>query len=142
MREKNFTVEIDTVFEQFVTVISEDKQSATLDAGNVKLTYAALKDKAMAREKERVKEEQRKIKRAEAAFRSIIRNLNPPVEYNTAFKDIRPLIEDHPDFHALTVEADRIRVFNDYTTALLEACSHHHGRKKSKKAKHKRRYVV
>ncbi|XP_028968990.1 pre-mRNA-processing factor 40 homolog B [Galendromus occidentalis] len=138
MREKNFTVEVDTVFEQFVTVISEDKRSATLDAGNVKLTYAHHKDKALARERERVKEEQRKIKRAEAAFRSIIRNLNPPVEYNTLFKDIRPLIEDHPDFHALPVEADRIRVFTEYTTALLEACSHHHGRKKSKKAKHKR----
>lgn len=64
-------MEVDTQFEQFVTVISEDKRSATLDAGNVKLTYTALMEKAAAREKERLREEQRKVKRAEAAFRFV-----------------------------------------------------------------------
>ncbi|XP_022656646.1 pre-mRNA-processing factor 40 homolog B-like isoform X2 [Varroa destructor] len=140
LREKNFTVEVDTQFEQFVTVISEDKRSATLDAGNVKLTYTALMEKAAAREKERLREEQRKVKRAEAAFRSILRNLSPPVEYDSSYDKIRPLIESHPDFNGLLLESERVRVFKEYTTALEEACSHHHGRsKKSKKnTKHKR----
>ena len=45
LREKNFIVVVDTSFEEFATVVCEDKRSATLDAGNVKLTYNALMEK-------------------------------------------------------------------------------------------------
>lgn len=45
LREKNFEVRVDTSFDQFATVICEDKKSATLDAGNVKLTYNSLLEK-------------------------------------------------------------------------------------------------
>lgn len=34
-----------TTFEEFATVVCEDRRSATLDAGNVKLTYNALLEK-------------------------------------------------------------------------------------------------
>lgn len=76
--------------------------------------------------------------------RSILRNLSPPVEYDSSYDKIRPLIESHPDFNGLSLESERVRVFKEYTTALEEACSHHHGRsKKSKKnTKHKRKYVL
>jgi pre-mRNA-processing factor 40 len=34
-----------TSFEEFATVVCEDKRAATLDAGNVKLTYNSLLEK-------------------------------------------------------------------------------------------------
>jgi pre-mRNA-processing factor 40 len=49
--------------------VCEDKRSSTLDAGNVKLTYNALLEKAELKEKERVKEENRKLKKMENNFR-------------------------------------------------------------------------
>ena len=58
-----------TTFENFATVVCEDKRSASLDAGNVKLTYNALLEKAESREKERLKEEARKLKKLETNFR-------------------------------------------------------------------------
>lgn len=45
LKEKEFEVKHDTTFEQFATVVCEDPKSATLDAGNVKLTYNALLEK-------------------------------------------------------------------------------------------------
>lgn len=45
LKEKEFEVKVDTTFEQFATVVCEDKKSATLDAGNVKLTYNSLLEK-------------------------------------------------------------------------------------------------
>lgn len=45
LREKDFEVLIDTSFDQFATVICEDKRSASLDAGNVKLTYNSFLEK-------------------------------------------------------------------------------------------------
>lgn len=45
LREKNFDVHVTTSFETFATVVCDDRRSATLDAGNVKLTYNALLEK-------------------------------------------------------------------------------------------------
>ena len=59
----------DTTFEDFATIVCEDKRSASLDAGNVKLTYNALLEKAEAKEKERVKEELKKFKKTESEIR-------------------------------------------------------------------------
>lgn len=47
LREKNFEVYVSTTFEEFATVVCEDRRSATLDAGNVKLTYNAFLEKVI-----------------------------------------------------------------------------------------------
>lgn len=45
LKEKEFEVKPDTTFEEFATVVCEDSKSASLDAGNVKLTYNSLLEK-------------------------------------------------------------------------------------------------
>ncbi|KAA0190406.1 hypothetical protein HAZT_HAZT005643 [Hyalella azteca] len=45
LKEKNFDVQVKTSFMEFATVVCDDARSATLDAGNVKLTYNALMEK-------------------------------------------------------------------------------------------------
>ena len=50
----------------------EVKRSASLDAGNVKLTYNALLDKAESRDKERIKEENKKLRKLEGELRSVV----------------------------------------------------------------------
>lgn len=47
LKEKSFDVTINTSFEDFATVVCEDSKSATLDAGNVKLTYNSLLEKVL-----------------------------------------------------------------------------------------------
>ena len=69
LKEKNFDVIAGTGFEEFATVVCDDKRSATLDAGNVKLTYNSLLEKAETREKERQKEENKKLKKIEFELR-------------------------------------------------------------------------
>merc|ERR1712071_684332 len=51
LKEKAFEVDVNTTFEEFATVVSDDKRSHTLDGCNVKLTYNALVEKAEARDK-------------------------------------------------------------------------------------------
>merc|ERR1711953_924651 len=75
LKEKDFEVEPDTTFEEFATVVCEDKRSTSLDAGNVKLTYNALLEKAESREKERQKEESRKLKKMETNFRLLLSDM-------------------------------------------------------------------
>jgi len=71
LREKSFSVQIKTTFEDFATIVCEDKRSATLDAGNVKLTYNSLLEKAEAAEKERIKEENKRIRKMELEIKNV-----------------------------------------------------------------------
>ncbi|KAK2586266.1 hypothetical protein KPH14_001522 [Odynerus spinipes] len=137
LKDKNFEVQVNTTFEEFATVVCEDRKSATLDAGNVKLTYNLLLEKAEAREKERVKEETRKFKKLETSFKNLLKTVN--VDYQVSWEDIRSKIEEEPDFKAITLESERVRIFKDYQHELEESCSHHHIRSKKKKAKKMKR---
>ena len=69
LKEKSFEVKPNTSFEDFANLVCDDNRSATLDAGNVKLTYNSLLEKAESKEKERVKEENRKLRKLETNFR-------------------------------------------------------------------------
>ncbi|KAG8182480.1 hypothetical protein JTE90_020398 [Oedothorax gibbosus] len=144
LKDKGFTVEVSTSFEEFATIVSEDKRSATLDAGNVKLTYNSLLEKAEAREKERLKEEARKQRRLENAFRSMLKNAVPSVDPSVEWSQVRKQFEKEAPFENITVESERVRLYKEYQQTLEEACSHHHSKpkkhsKKSKKQKHRSR---
>lgn len=41
-QDRNFSVEVNTTFEDFAHIISFDKRAATLDAGNIKLTFNSV----------------------------------------------------------------------------------------------------
>ena len=42
LQDKGFVVEVNTSFEDFVTVISSTKRATTLDAGNIKLAFNSV----------------------------------------------------------------------------------------------------
>merc|ERR1711874_119278 len=138
MGEKTFEVQVKTSFKEFAAVVCDDLRSATLDAGNVKLTYNALIEKAEAREKERQKEEAHKLRKLEAGLRSALKSVN--VDSGSTWEDVRPHIESLPAFTSIIIEAERIRIFKEYQQYLEVACGHHHSRnkKKSKKKDRKR----
>uniref|UniRef100_T1JD55 Pre-mRNA-processing factor 40 homolog B n=1 Tax=Strigamia maritima TaxID=126957 RepID=T1JD55_STRMM len=140
LKEKDFQVDVKTTFEEFATVVSEDKRSATLDAGNVKLTYNSLLEKAEAREKERMKEEARKVRlrRLESSFRAMLKNAGPVLSASSKWDDIRSQFESESAFTAVTLESERIRLFKEYQQNLEEACGHHHSKAKKHSKKNKK----
>lgn len=128
LKEKDFEVGVDTTFDQFATVICEDRRSATLDAGNVKLTFNSFLEKvriffliisfldlnfmffqAEAKEKERLKEESKRMKKLEMSFKSLLRDLN--IDYEQSWDDVRGKLEKEDEFLAFDSESDRIRVY-------------------------------
>ncbi|KAL7644041.1 UNVERIFIED_CONTAM: hypothetical protein RMT77_004853 [Armadillidium vulgare] len=138
LKEKNFEVQVSTSFREFATVVCDDMRSATLDAGNVKLTYNALIEKAEGREKERQREEARKMKKLEQNFRSALKVNN--VNESSVWEEVRESLQDDVAFTAITVESERIRIFKEYQQYLEEVCGHHHSRSKKKnKKKEKKR---
>ncbi|KAM9123839.1 pre-mRNA-processing factor 40 homolog A isoform 3-T3 [Pangshura tecta] len=137
LKDKGFLVEVNTTFEDFVTVISSTKRATTLDAGNIKLAFNSLLEKAEAREREREKEEARKMKRKESAFKSMLKQATPPIELDAVWEDIRDRFVKEPAFEDITLESERKRIFKDFIHVLEHECQHHHSKNKkhSKKSK-------
>ncbi|KAJ8916560.1 hypothetical protein NQ315_000204, partial [Exocentrus adspersus] len=138
LREKDFEVKVDTTFDQFATVICEDKRSATLDAGNVKLTFNSFLEKAEVKEKERLKEETKRFKKLEANFKNLLRDLN--VDFELSWDEIRPKLENEKEFEAFDSESERMKVYKDFQHEMEESCSHHHSRSKKSKKKKSKKY--
>ncbi|XP_071941399.1 pre-mRNA-processing factor 40 homolog B-like [Antedon mediterranea] len=141
LRDKNMIVEVETSFENFATAVSQDKRATTLDAGNIKQAFNSLREKAEAREKERLKEEARKQRRKESAFKAMLKQAAPPLDTSSNWDEVRDRFVNEMPFDGITVESERIRLFKEFLHSLEEACSHHHSKtsgsshKKAKKAK-------
>ncbi|KAJ8982596.1 hypothetical protein NQ317_005068 [Molorchus minor] len=133
LREKNFEVKVVTTFDTFATVICEDKRSATLDAGNVKLTFNSL---PKSKEKERLKEESKRLKRLEVNFKTLLRTLN--IDFELSWNEVRGSNREREGVCGLRFGFERVKVYKDYQHEMEESCSHHHSRKKSKKKKSKK----
>ena len=71
--------------------------------------YVVIFFKAEAREKERQKEEERKMKKLEQSLRNTFKSVN--VDIASTWDDIRSQIQKTPAFTAITIEAERIRIF-------------------------------
>ncbi|KAK2161677.1 hypothetical protein NP493_1565g00027 [Ridgeia piscesae] len=138
--EKNFAVDIETSFDLFTKWLTGDKRYLGLDAGNIKLTFNSLIEKAEAREKERLKEEARKQRRLESSFRNMLKQSAPPLAVGDKWEDVRERFEKEPAFEAITTEADRARLMTEFLVAMEESCGHMcHHKKHSKKSRKQRR---
>ncbi|XP_017777261.1 PREDICTED: pre-mRNA-processing factor 40 homolog A [Nicrophorus vespilloides] len=139
LKDKEFEVKVNTTFEEFATVVCEDKKSATLDAGNVKLTYNSLLEKAEVKEKERVKEESKRMKKLEGNFKNRLREMN--FNYDLPWDEAKSKLENEEEFIAFSSDSERIKVYKSFQHEMEESCSHHHSRsKKSKKSKKNKKY--
>lgn len=139
LKEKGFDMRPNTTFEEFATLVCEDNRSATLDAGNVKLSYNSFLEKAESKEKERVKEENRKLRKLETNLRMLLAKL--PIDPSTPYETARPQLEKESEFEAIPHEYERMRIYKEYMKDLEESCSHSHSKRKkrSKKSKKHRR---
>lgn len=136
LKEKEFDMSPSTSFEEFATIVCEDKRSASLDAGNVKLTYNALLEKAESKEKERVKEEVKKIRKLEGDLRAVFNEIG--VDDHSDWQEVQEQLFDKPAYKAITEEQAE-KMFRDYLKDFSETCQHNHGKRKNKKSKKKKK---
>ncbi|CAF1213117.1 unnamed protein product [Adineta steineri] len=145
LKDKSFTIDVNSTIEEFVEIISTDKRTVSLDAGNIKLTFNSLMEKAQSKEKERLKDEVRKQKRLESNFKQLLKTKISSLNEQSKWEDIKIQIENDNDYQALPSEFDRIHLFGEYhrqfiadTQAISTSHSHKRARKEKKKRKHEK----
>lgn len=139
LKEREFFVKTTTTFETFATAVCEDKRSASLDAGNVKLTYNAMLEKAEAAHKEKVKEESKRLRKLENEMKQIW--LDAGLTSESTWDEAKKLVDGTDVYGTYEKEANVEKVWDDFVKESEDSCTHHHARsRKSKKnKKHKKR---
>lgn len=139
LKESDFSVKAETTFEEFATIVCEDKRSATLDAGNVKLTYNAMLEKAEAIQKEKMREESKRLRKLMNELKQIW--LDAGITSETDWEAAKQLVAGTEAYETYAKEGSVEQVFEDFIRESEDSCTHHHSRsRKSKKnKKHKKR---
>jgi pre-mRNA-processing factor 40 len=98
-------------------------------------------EKAVLKEKERLKEEARKQKRFELNFKELLKIKLDSLTEQSKWDDIKQQIENEDDYIALSSEFDRIRLFDEYHRQFIaDAQQSHHHHKRARKEKKKRKH--
>lgn len=64
---------------------------------------------AEVREKERLKEETKRIKKLEGGFKNLLRELN--IDFELPWEEVRPKIENEEEFLAFASDSEREKVY-------------------------------
>lgn len=137
LRKQNFEVKSDTTYEAFVEVLSQDDRTEKVDAGNVKVIFEKYLAKVQEREKEKLREENKRKKKIENAFMNLLHSLEPQLDENSDWEAVKKAIVDDEAYNAIATEEERISLFKVYIQTVQESCSHHHSRSKKKNKKSK-----
>ncbi|XP_045443917.1 pre-mRNA-processing factor 40 homolog B isoform X10 [Pipistrellus kuhlii] len=115
----------------------EDLKARFHDEKKIIKDILKLLEKAEAREREREKEAARRLRRREAAFRSMLRQAVPALELGTAWEEVRERFVCDSAFEQITLESERIRLFREFLQVLETECQHLHmkGRKHGRRGR-------
>ena len=139
LKERKSNVETGTSFEEFYNELSKDTRALSLDQGNIKLSFQSLVVKAEARDKERVKNEEKKNKKKEAAFRQMLEGYLSSLTGASTWDEMREQLSKESEFEKIQEEAQRKRLFTEYVKELREA-EVAAARELEKKSKHKSKH--
>ncbi|TKR77822.1 hypothetical protein L596_018729 [Steinernema carpocapsae] len=139
LKDLNKTVEKDTTFDDLSKWVSADERGKSVDMGNMKLVYNSFVDKAIGKEKDIEREQERKKKRVETNFQAILKTLDPPISPSSEWSDVKKQIENDEAFMAVEDEDLCLEFFNGYVKTISEACGHFHNASSSSSSKKKKK---
>lgn len=136
LKEKKFEMDTNMSLDQFNEYLKQDKRTSSVDSNNIKLIFNSLFEKAEAKEKEKQKEELKKVKKLEQNFKSLLKKLE--ISESAQYETVKEKFVNEESYLNLKSDEDRERCFNEYISSLQETCLHHIKKKKEKKRKSKR----
>lgn len=137
LKDRNFTITLDTTFVDFATFVSEDERSANLDGGNLKMIFERLSEKEREKERLRLRQLMKEKRKLEHGLYNVLaKHLDIDDEDTLEWQSVRPLICEEPAFKAIEKEGDRIEIFRSYLNSVNDTCLHHHKKPKNAKCSH------
>ncbi|KAG5451747.1 Pre-mRNA-processing factor 40 B [Clonorchis sinensis] len=142
IKDNGLNIDLSTSFEDFVDLVSKDERSKGIDDGNMRMTYESFLEKAQGRERERQRDDARRMRKLEQNFCEMLCSAKF-IGHNTTWEEVRDHFSGHPAFCALTLESERIRLFKEYLISLESAAlAESEKSRKGHKEKHRHKREV
>lgn len=121
LANRRIVVDERTDFDRFYRAIRDDPRVADLSEETLKLIHQRLKQSTTSkrRDVDRYADE-RRLRRAQDALRSVIKHLEPPVTLDSTWESVKPRIADTEEYLALPDETNRRMAFDRHLRRLKE----------------------
>ncbi|DAA73105.1 TPA_exp: Uncharacterized protein A8136_5030 [Trichophyton benhamiae CBS 112371] len=118
--DKRFETTLKTTFDEFKSVMRTDRRTATIDQDTLQLIFDRLQEKLLRRTEDEKHAANRQQRRAIDLLRSRIKHLEPPVQANDTWEDVKPRIEKMEEYRAVESEDARRSAFEKVVRRLKE----------------------
>eukprot|EP00026_Physarum_polycephalum_P003013 Phypoly_transcript_03022.p1 GENE.Phypoly_transcript_03022~~Phypoly_transcript_03022.p1 ORF type:complete len:847 (+),score=257.26 Phypoly_transcript_03022:49-2589(+) len=115
LKDANFTVGLNTTYDEFQTALSSHERYSTIPRTHLKHLFNELMDKAQSKEHSNQKRKKKLI----SAFKDMLKGFKEITPTST-WIDVRPIVLNQKEFEALDDEQEREKAFTEYTTRLAE----------------------
>ena len=136
VKEKKFEFQLKSTLEEFSEFLKQDKRIESVDPANIKLSFNHFMEKCEHKEREKLKEEQKKAKKIEQSFKSVLKKFE--LTESTKYEEIKEKISNEEVYTTINDDKECERLFNEFQQQMQESCLHHVKKKKEKRKKNKR----
>ncbi|KAL9090661.1 MAG: hypothetical protein Q9165_005149 [Trypethelium subeluteriae] len=120
LEDQRFELVPQTTFDDFLTVMRNNRRTANIDLDSLQLIFDRLKEKLSKRLEESSHHIEKRQRRAIDDLRSCIKHLNPPVSLEDTWERVRSRVEDTPEYKALDSDDLRKTAFDKFQRRLRE----------------------
>ncbi|KAL4879529.1 hypothetical protein BJY04DRAFT_93846 [Aspergillus karnatakaensis] len=118
--DKRFDVTSKTTFEEFNTIVSSDRRTASIDPEILQVIFERIQEKAFRRNEEEKHAADRHQRRAVDALRSRLKRLEPPLRSTDTWDQVKPRLEKYEEYKALETDDLRQAAFDKVIRRLKE----------------------
>ncbi|KAB5580662.1 hypothetical protein GE09DRAFT_1168059 [Coniochaeta sp. 2T2.1] len=118
--DKRFEVTPKTTFEEFQSVLKDDRRTANIERYVLELIFERLQEKKLSKRSDDDKHVERQQRRAIDDLRSFMKRLEPPILVTDTYEKVKPRLVKVPEFEAVTSEEARRGAFDKHIRRLKE----------------------
>ena len=109
-----------TSLDEFLDVVLRDERMTYYPKSRLEAVYKKLQQHALDHEEDLARDEKRSQRKAIDALRSRIKRLEPPVELEDSWEQVRPRLERYDEYNALHSDEDRRAAYEKHMSRLQD----------------------
>ncbi|KAI9031946.1 hypothetical protein CLU79DRAFT_730816 [Phycomyces nitens] len=120
LKRCEFEVTLETPFETFRDIVAQDEGGHNIPENNLMIIYDHLKNKAVIKQKEERRRQERKLRRKMDNLRHVMKYIETPIGVEETWESVRPRLQDLPEFNEIEDEQICLEVFDKFIKRLKE----------------------
>ncbi|KAH7170677.1 hypothetical protein EDB81DRAFT_708968 [Dactylonectria macrodidyma] len=120
LQDKRFELTPTSDFEEFLSIMKDDRRTANIDRNILNLIFDRLREKRSSKRESDDRQSERQQRRAVDDLRAYMKRMEPPITLSDTYEKVRPRLLKSDEFQAITSEDARRSAFDKHLRRLRE----------------------